>query len=198
MILTKLDMGTETGYSHWDDAQSEIIDVNLISMDELNKRRVNFEQFRKPTGSDKEDWNPLTFEERNMNDLKSLFFEIWGVADHYSYGLMYYAVPIEALDKYGNPALTYKEWVEPAIPFTVDVKEPVQETDPYGWAKFYGYHGVVRNNWYNFTLRTINDLGIPVSDPTQPIVPNYHKKLDQIKLEMEILQWHIEDLNVAI
>lgn len=173
----------------------------------INNRRINFQQsdpsYEAKDKSETDGWRPLGYKtvngkriyERNSNDLKSVFFEIWGVADHFNHGLMYYAVPIEALTKDKQPAITGNT-DNPDLHFNTDVPEPSPGDNNY--KKFWGYHGVVRNNWYNFTLRTINDIGIPVSDPTQPIVPNYHKKLDQVKVEMEILQWHVEDIDVPV
>ena len=121
------------------------------------------------------------------NDVQSIFFETWGVVDCFKNGLMYYAVPIHAQDQYGKPAIDENARLEDGI-----------NPDFSGEEKLKYYYGVVRNNWYKFSLHSINDIGIPVYDPTKPIVPNYDGKLDQNKVEMEILQWHMEDQTVDI
>lgn len=121
------------------------------------------------------------------NDVQSIFFETWGVADCFKKGLMYYAVPIYAQDKNGRPAVDYEAELES------NANNDFKNDDRLKY-----YYGVVRNNWYKFNVHSIKDIGIPVSDPTKPIVPNYHLKLDQNKVEMEILQWHMEDQTVTI
>lgn len=130
-------------------------------------------------------WKKFGENGRDENDIQSLFFEIWGVADDFNKGLMYYAVPIyapyegkavkgaENLDSSHNPEFTDKE-------------------------ELYYYYGIVRNNWYKFNLHSISDIGIPVSNPNKPIVPNYTNKKSQTKVDMEILQWHIEDQTVVM
>ena len=129
--------------------------------------------------------------ERDDNDIQSLFFEIWGVADCFHNGLMYYAVPIYAQDS-GSASTLYK-----AIDYGAEVELDANE-DLRNEEKLKYYYGVVRNNWYQFSLHSITDIGIPVFNPFKPIVPNYLNKKDQTKVEMEILQWHIEDQTVEI
>ena len=51
-------------------------------------------------------------------------------------------------------------------------------------------YGVVRNTWYKFTLKDINNLGTSVDDPLEPIVPNAVNKGYQLQLNIEILDWH--------
>ena len=132
--------------------------------------------------------NPNT--DRDKNDIQSLFYEIWGVADDYNHGLMYYVVPIHVLSKTGGYVLdtTAKgRGLE-------DGANPDFVNDE----RLYYYYGVVRNNWYKFNIHSINDIGVPVSDPAKPIVPNFINKKDQIKVNMEIGFWHIEDQTVTI
>lgn len=127
---------------------------------------------------------------RDKNDIQSLFYEIWGVADDYNHGLMYYAVPIHVFDINGGYVLD------------TQAKNKGLDTganpDFVNEDRLYYYYGVIRNNWYKFNIHSINELGVPVSDPAKPIVPNYINKKDQIKVEMEIGLWHIEDQTVTI
>lgn len=124
------------------------------------------------------------------NDVQSIFFEIWGVADCFTNGLMYYAQPVYAQDS-GSPATNYR-----AIDYNATLE--TNRNEDYDSEELKYYYGVVRNNWYQFTLNSIKDIGIPVQNPFKPIVPNYVNKKDQTKMEMEILQWHIEDQTVEI
>lgn len=177
-------------YCHIDsETGSEVIGRGNFTEQEVrsyvSKRKLNFQEYdgvwEENSGDGWKDLSELN-KSRDNNDLKSLFYEIWGVAEHFYYGMMYYAIPIHALDRYNNYAKTSSVIADP---------DYYTSEEPY-------YYGNIRNNWYKFTLRSINDLGIPVSDPYQDIVPNYTRKLDQLKVEMEILQWHLEDIEVPI
>lgn len=177
-------------YCHIDpETGSEVIGRGDFTEQEVrsyvSKRKLNFQEYDGVWEEGSGDgWKDLSLlnKARDNNDLKSLFYEIWGVAEHFNYGMMYYAIPIHALDRHNNFAKTQS---------VMNIPDYYTSQEPY-------YYGNIRNNWYKFTLRNINDLGIPVSDPYQDIVPNYTKKLDQLKVEMEILQWHLQDVDVPI
>lgn len=51
-------------------------------------------------------------------------------------------------------------------------------------------YGVVRNSWYKLKLTDIKCMGIPVDDPTQPIVPEQVGNNDQLNVSVEFLPWH--------
>ena len=51
-------------------------------------------------------------------------------------------------------------------------------------------YGTVRNSWYQFNLKSVSGLGVPVDDPTQPIVPDRSTPNDQINVTVSILEWH--------
>lgn len=51
-------------------------------------------------------------------------------------------------------------------------------------------YGVVRNNWYRFNITDIKSIGIPVDDPTQPIIPERVGLNDQINFKIKIIPWH--------
>ncbi|MCH5234965.1 MAG: fimbria major subunit [Muribaculaceae bacterium] len=139
-------------------------------------------EFQKNTGSGWEGYNPG---ERDDNDIQSLFFEIWGVADCFVNGLMYYAVPIYAQDITGLPASTDEK--------ILDVPNS-EFNDP----SFYYYYGVIRNNWYKLNIHSIKDIGVPVSNPFKPIVPNYTNKRNQLKVEMQIIPMHMQEIVVTM
>ncbi|MCH5309549.1 MAG: Mfa1 fimbrilin C-terminal domain-containing protein [Prevotella sp.] len=60
------------------------------------------------------------------------------------------------------------------------------------------YYGVVRNSWYKFKLKEIKSIGIPIDDPTQPIVPDFISNNDQINVSVEILPWHEVEGDVPV
>ena len=157
--------------------EGDSIDANV----DIGDRELKFEYFNE----DNDAWTPFAADFKDENDIQSLFFEIWGVADYFRNGLMYYAVPIYAQESTGAPA-------------SGDKKTLYDTSAGFDDPKFYYYYGVVRNNCYNFTLHSISDLGIPVFNVDKPIVPNYTDKKDQVKVEMEILPMHVEEITVPI
>lgn len=109
----------------------------------------------------------------DTNDLKSLLYEWLGAIDHFNEGKMYYAVPIK------NASYTVKD----------DKKDKLIEKDLFG---------VVRNNWYKFTLEDVKALGTPVDDLDQPIVPEVNGLHDQINYSIKILDWHYVETGFAL
>lgn len=177
----KLFILSKTGDEEIDDATGgEIIDGN----ENIDGRRLEFQYLKSDSDGDKF-WTDFENNGRDDNDIQSLFYEIWGVADYFRNGLMYYAVPIYAQESNGNPA-------------SGDTKVLQDVTAGFDDPKFYYYYGVIRNNWYNFTIHSIGDLGIPVLDVNKPIVPNYLDEKDQVKVDMEILSMHVEEITVPI
>lgn len=55
-----------------------------------------------------------------------------------------------------------------------------------------GDYGTVRNNWYSFEVAYIQGVGNPVSDTSEPIVPNHEDSGNAIGLGMKLLDWHYE------
>ena len=97
----------------------------------------------------------------NANDVQSLIFEWAGAVDYFVDGMMYYPHPVYDSYKANNDMVNSN-----ACP------------------------GVVRNAWYKFTLTGIDNIGIPVHDADQPIVPNWDQLHDRIGVNVEILGWH--------
>ena len=54
-----------------------------------------------------------------------------------------------------------------------------------------GYHGVVRNHWYDYTFNDVQGLGVPVSDPDAIIYPEKPGDPEYFYLaaEVKILSW---------
>ena len=109
----------------------------------------------------------------DKNHLKSLFYEWLGAIDHFNEGKMYYAVPVK------NASYTVKD----------DKKDKLIEKDLFG---------VVRNNWYKFTLEDVKALGTPVDDLDQPIVPEVNGLHDQINYSIRILDWHYVETDLKL
>lgn len=58
-----------------------------------------------------------------------------------------------------------------------------------------GKYGIVRNNWYNFILESVNGLGIPVADPDKVIYPERPDDPYEAYLgvKIDILPWRYVD-----
>lgn len=61
-----------------------------------------------------------------------------------------------------------------------------------------GMLGAVRNHWYHYRFTTLSNVGIPVQDPDQPIIPTHEPSVIGFGFEVQILPWHIveEDVNI--
>ena len=60
------------------------------------------------------------------------------------------------------------------------------------------FYGAVRNHWYKFVIHSINSLGTPVSDVSQPIIPGNFNYRDQISVYLELIDWHSTDVTVSL
>ena len=58
--------------------------------------------------------------------------------------------------------------------------------------------GVVRNSWYSYTLKDINNVGTPVDLLDQEIIPDPINNKDQLNITVNILDWHVVDGYVPI
>ena len=60
-------------------------------------------------------------------------------------------------------------------------------------------YGAVRNNWYQFILNGIHNLGTSIDNPDDPIVPNHVSFNDQaIDIKGRILNWHHVESEVPV
>ena len=106
------------------------------------------------------------------DDIKSLLYDWVGPVDHFNQGKMYYAAPV--LHNGANKP----------------EKDRSQKT--------LGDYGVVRNNWYQFNLKDIINIGTPVSAPDEPIVPNNVNIDDVINFTVKIIDWHSFQWDVPV
>ncbi|MCH5240475.1 MAG: fimbria major subunit [Muribaculaceae bacterium] len=171
------------------DTEYMIGNPNVTNSDLETYLRTRMLTIQKNIGNNK--WKEYDTAERDDNDIQSLFYEIWGAAECFHYGMMYYAVPIYAQDP--NSPLTNYIAVDYSAVFDPSANQAFKDDITLKY-----YYGVVRDNWYQFTLHSITDIGVPVSDPSKPIIPNYNDKKDQVKFEMEIIGMHTEDQTVVI
>lgn len=58
--------------------------------------------------------------------------------------------------------------------------------------------GVVRNGWYYYSLSDVKNIGTPVDDPDQVIIPETVANKDQLNLTIKILDWHVTDFYYPI
>lgn len=59
-------------------------------------------------------------------------------------------------------------------------------------------YGVVRNNWYHYSITGLKSVGISVQDPTQPIIPNNDPSQLGVGFEVMIIPWHVVEEFVSI
>lgn len=107
------------------------------------------------------------------NDFKSLIYDWVGAFDHFNKGKMVYTVPIRYKATEAQvSASTYRPTV--------------------------GDYGVVRNAWYSFDLQEINNLGTPVDDLSQKIIPYETSLENSIMVEIKAIDWHEFDTTVTL
>lgn len=101
----------------------------------------------------------------STNNFKSLIYDWIGPFDHFNQGRMVYSVPI-----------LYRGSTEKVSASTY---RPVL-----------GDYGVVRNAWYSFNVRSIDNLGTPVDDLNQPIIPYETSLENSVMMEIKVFDWH--------
>ena len=102
------------------------------------------------------------------NYIKSMLYEWLGAIDHFNQGKMYYSIPVKQAN-YIN-----KEDKNAEI------------------------YGVVRNNWYKFTLQDVKALGTSIDNADQPIVPERVGLNDEINFTIRILGWHDVETDIPL
>lgn len=120
----------------------------------------------KKRSMDEENYTPTVI---SYNHIISLIHKVIGPIDVFTNGYMYYAVPVT----HNVGSLVTKD-----------------ANGRFASWKTLGDIGVVRNNWYNLTVKDITSVGTPVDDPTQPIVPVMDIKRSYINIGVTILGWH--------
>lgn len=61
-----------------------------------------------------------------------------------------------------------------------------------------GDYGVVRDAWYRFELDEINNLGTPVDDLNQKIIPYEASMENSIMMEIKAIDWHEFNTTVTL
>lgn len=121
------------------------------------------------TGTEYVAFEPVEIEEHIKN--------ILGAAKHYTEGAMYYAIPVQ--HKLGRSNGNRVEIGK----FT----GYENEAEAYKLGQF----GVVRNHWYQLTINSaVNNMGIPVDDPTQEIIPDPEEEWT-VAFEIVVVPWHV-------
>lgn len=109
----------------------------------------------------------------NTNDFKSLIYDWVGAFDHFNGGRMVYTVPIiYRVSQEKTKSNNYR----PAI----------------------GDYGVVRNAWYNFSVNSIDNIGSPIDDLDQPIIPYETSLENSIMTEIKVIEWHEFSTDVTL
>lgn len=101
----------------------------------------------------------------DANDFKSLIYDWIGAFDHFNRGRMVYTVPIL-------------------------YRASQSKVSANNYRPHVGDFGVVRNTWYNFALHSIDNLGTPVDDLSQPIIPYETSLENSVLMEIKVFDWH--------
>ena len=112
-----------------------------------------------------------TKQELTASDITNIAFNLAESAKHFTEGKMYYAIPVQHL--FGK---TNGKIVEVKKDGTYQV----------------GQFGTVRNHWYTLNVKAIGNVGTPVDNPDQPIIPD-PEDIYNIALEIVVLPWHYID-----
>lgn len=104
--------------------------------------------------------------EISFNHLVGLIHKSIGPIDVFTDGRMYYSIPVPHRVSSLNMTGSSPSW------------------------KTLGNIGAVRNNWYNITVSNITDVGIPVENADQPIVPVMDIHRNYINANVSIYGWH--------
>lgn len=107
-------------------------------------------------------------QELTAADITNIAFNLAESAKHFKKGKMYYAIPVQHLFGKTNGK-------------TVEVKKDGEYQ--------VGQFGTVRNHWYKLNVKTIGNVGTPIDDPDQPIIPD-PEDIYNIALEIVVLPWH--------
>lgn len=125
--------------------------------------------------------DPDTYEEKgeiqrlniSNNDFKSIIYDWIGAFDHFNKGKMVYSVPIR-------------------------YKASKEKVNVNGYRPQIGDFGVVRNTWYRFDVTKIDNLGTPVDDPSQKIIPYEASLENSILMNIKVLDWHDFSTDVTL
>lgn len=61
-----------------------------------------------------------------------------------------------------------------------------------------GEYGVVRNHWYSFSVNSVKKIGTSVDAPSAEIIPDVDATQDYINVQVQLLDWHIDQQNVIL
>lgn len=59
-------------------------------------------------------------------------------------------------------------------------------------------YGVVRNHWYQLKINSVLNLGTPIDNPDDPIIPDLVRTKDNLKIDVDIIPWHLIDVFVDL
>lgn len=107
------------------------------------------------------------------NDFKSLIYDWIGAFDHFNGGRMTYSTPIV-------------------------YKADQQKASGQNYRPSVGDYGVVRNASYSLAVQSINAIGTPVDNLSQPIIPYQTSLENSIMTEIKVFDWHIFSTDVTL
>lgn len=118
----------------------------------------------------------------------------FGTINYFAKGIAYYQVLIQ---HFGNDLTPWNDGEGNPTSGGIDETYPVANRD----ANYLGRYGVLRNNWYNLTIKGVNAIGTPyIPDVTSDA--NKNNPDDQLKsyisVEINILSWAKRDQGVEL
>ena len=115
----------------------------------------------------------------DKEELVAWIYHFTDPCQHFAKGAMYYAIPVQ--HKLGKSEGK-----------KVDIVREFTDGEDGTTAYKTGQFGTVRNHWYKLNVSAIGNIGTPVDDPDQPIIPDPEENYN-IALEIIVLPWHIID-----
>ena len=118
----------------------------------------------------------------------------FGTINYFAKGIAYYQVLIQ---HFGNDLTPWNDGEDTPTSGGIAETYPVANRD----ANYLGRYGVLRNNWYNLTIKGVNAIGTPYI-PNVKSTENKDNPDDQLKsyisVEINILSWAKRDQGVIL
>lgn len=105
-----------------------------------------------------------------------------------------YVIPLN-INGFKNGWMYYQIPIEHLAPFPDDIK---YNNVGYSDNAAEGQYGVLRNHWYQITVRSISELGWGIFDPAELIVPQPRNEYIGLSFEMQVCPWHVKEYNITL
>lgn len=141
----------------------------------------------------KTDLDQETYDFVKLEDVTTLVYDNTQAARYFYEGDMYYAIPVQHMHGNSNVGNNNANRVSINKYNGYDTSLVDGDTAQGGPAYTTGQFGVVRNHWYRVNIQNINNVGIPVHEPDQPIIPDPEDEW-AVAFEIVVIPWHVIDM----